>query len=102
MTGITLFKFINSWLGWCPVTRHIMTRNNTLKSDVLTPNSPIVPRNPGKNEKGNWFEKIFTATSIIILFATLFYGGLFWWPFFVGVILVAGFVGLYFCTPKVF
>jgi fatty acid desaturase len=89
-------------MGWCPNTHALKVSipdngNITVSADVPERDGSQPGENPAvKSGFMNWF----TVISVVILFATLSFGGLFWWPFFVGAVLVAGLVFWYFHELK--
>ncbi|MFA5222087.1 MAG: hypothetical protein WC391_07370 [Methanoregula sp.] len=90
-------EVIRGWLGWCPNSHAFNVQQaragrQVIPADVVEPDGP----HPGSNPvKKSGFSDWFTAVAIIILFATLVVGGYFWWPFFVGAVLVVGLVYWY-------
>ncbi len=68
------------YLGWCPNSRVVSTCTPVMKGELAgfpepqgqQPESAI----EGTIKMLDWF----TTVAIIILFATLFVGGNFWWP----------------------
>jgi hypothetical protein len=94
--------FIRRKMGWCPNT-HTAKLSVPAKGNIPVPADvpgPDAPR-PGHILPANMeVPEGLTTISIVILFATLFFGGHFWWPFFVGAVLVAGMAWWYFHTVK--
>jgi len=84
---------IKHYLGWCPnspllkghipLDERVSRAPETSVPDGPRPDSALGP----KTGSPDWF----TAVASIILFATCFFGGLVWWPFFVLAVLVVGF-----------
>ncbi|MDD1716459.1 MAG: hypothetical protein LUQ01_05620 [Methanolinea sp.] len=87
---LPIVNAVRGWLGGSPNSRPLEIRipregSYDQAAGVLNPVRP----DPGSGTAGrvacpDWI----TAVAIIILFATLFFGGLFWWPFFTGAVLV--------------
>jgi hypothetical protein len=84
-------EVIRGWLGWCPnsnVQKVKVPQSDRIAatSTILKPDAPQ-PGNNGTVEVT--YPDWLTTVAIVILFATLFFGGIFWWPLFVGAVLVA-------------
>ncbi len=93
---------LQSYLGWCPNAHNLNVQIHPKENATVSVNvpDPDVPQ-PGDNPAvKSGFMDWFTAVSVVILFATLGFGGLFWWPFFVGAVLVADPVYWYFHELK--
>jgi hypothetical protein len=94
---------IGKHLSWCPNERNIKTsipHNGSITVPVDVP-MPDVPH-PGSNpaEKAGFMDWNMVV-AIEIIFGTFGFVGLFfWWPFFVGAVLVAGMANWYFHTVK--
>lgn len=92
---ITKSCVIFHWLGWCPNSRAL-----EVQAPLGANNSPAVVRSQGSDPAGNSiFPDWITAGAVLILFATLFVGGQFWWPFFVGGVLIVCLVRMHFHGP---
>jgi hypothetical protein len=91
-------EVIRGWLGWCP-NSHAHTVK-VLQKDRITATGTILKRDtpqPGNSETAEvTYPDWLTTVAIVILFATLFFGGIFWWPLFVGAVLVAAMAYWYF------
>lgn len=83
-------EIIRGWLGWCPNSRMLKVQYPRDGRATRTADSPDVPQPDDAPETGAGSPDWFAAAAIAILFATLFFGGLVWWPFFVLAVLAAG------------
>jgi fatty acid desaturase len=95
-------EIIHEWMGWCPNSHALKVRtphngNINVSADVA---GRDVPQPGDAPVVKSGFMDGFTAIAVVIVFATLGFGGLFWWPFFVGAVLVAGLVYWYFHELK--
>lgn len=103
MTMTRIAEVIHEWTGWCPNSCALKAKNGNMKKTPLpaagVPDSgdPQPGSNPSVRSR---FRDWFTGLAIVILFATLGFGGFFWWPFFVLAVLAAGLVCWYFWTEK--
>lgn len=88
---------LQSYLGWCPNAHNLNVQIHPKENATVSVNvpDPDVPQ-PGDNPAvKSGFMDWFTAVSVVILFATLGFGGLFWWPFFVGAVLPVRCTGIF-------
>lgn len=90
---------VHGVLGWCPDSNVQMPRSTSGAPSSNVPD-PDVP-DPGDYPVGKaGFPDGLTVVAIVTLFATLFFGGNFWWPFFVGAVLVACLAYRYFHASR--
>ena len=74
-------EIMHGWLGWCP---HAGTPQQGVKNPTTITSRTGEPEGqPGSPAATMTVPDGFTSLSILILFATLFVGGYFWWPAFV-------------------
>ncbi len=89
---VRISDVIRERLGWGAASRDLKRRN--VGRGLPLPSAGFVDGGdpqPGSNFAArSRFDDWFTGIAIVILFATLGFGGFFWWPFFVGAVLVAG------------
>lgn len=84
---------LHRWTGWCPRShpeQPLVCMTGSLDSGYVSESDR--PDTGKKQYSGRLFQKIFTGVAILILFATLFFGGQFWWPLFVVIVLICGII----------
>jgi hypothetical protein len=91
-------KLLEKYLGWCP-HRPAEGRCPALPERADLPFSGPERFSPGAKKAGSLRElpvpEWFVSVSLVVLFATNFFGGNFWWPLLVLAILAAGMVYWY-------
>ena len=102
MTATRISEIIRDRLGWCPASYALKMKNGGMELPLPAAGvSDVGDPQPGSNPAArSRFNDWFTGIAIIILFATLGFGGFFWWPFFVGAVLVAGLIYWYYHDVK--
>jgi len=83
-------EVIRGWLGWCPNTHALKMQvpaasTGTGLSAATDRESPWPGILPKSLEVPHWM----TVLALVILFATCFVGGNFWWPVLVVIVLIA-------------
>lgn len=86
-------EIFRRYLGWCP---HAGTPQQGVKNPAKTPGTRGEPEwVPDSPVAAMTMPYGFTALSVLIVFATLFVGGYFWWPAFVLGVTGAGILVMY-------
>jgi len=98
MTATRISEIIRDRLGWCPASHALKMKISGMElplpaAGVSDAGDPQPGSNPATRSR---FNDWFIGVAIFILFATCFFGGLFWWPFFVLGVLAAGLVYWYY------
>jgi hypothetical protein len=90
-------EVLRGWLGWCPNTQ-VLDIHTSAASTGKEPSEIAEQESPGPGilPKTLTTPHWMTVTALVILFATCFVGGSFWWPFFVIAVLIACVVCLYY------
>ena len=82
---------VRAWLGWCPSAPGVKVR---IPETPDVPCGTVIPARDMPPAGGIRIVPVviphwMTAVSVVILFATCFVGGNFWWPFVVLAVIIA-------------